>query len=200
MPPRCDERLPVELHWHVAQPPVLPVPPAALWERATPTVVAGLPMQTLDAEATLVYVALHAMKDGRADFRLLHLCDIAWLVARDRSRDGWERAMALAAAWRTHHHLARGVEAARRLFRLPSAAAPPPPGLVAPLLQSCFRLSGDPVGGGPGHGPLGRFTREVLAEALWDLSLGRPPRRAGRRVLATARVRLARWGLLPGRA
>jgi hypothetical protein len=195
VPPRGDERLPVELHWHVAEPSVLPVPPAALWERATPTVVAGLPMQTLDAEAMLVHVALHAMKDGRAMFRLLHLCDVAWLVARERSRDGWERTIALAAAWRTHHHLARAVEAARRLFRLPSAAGPPPPGLAAPLLRSCFRLSGDPVGGGRGHGPLGRLTREILTEALWDLSLGRLPRRAERRVLATARVRLARWGL-----
>lgn len=191
LPPRGDERLPVELHWHVAEPRVLPVASAALWARTTPTVVAGLPVQTLDAEATLAYVALHAMKDGRAAFRLLHLCDVAWLIARG-SRDRWEGALALAAAWRTHHYLARAVEAAGRLFRLPGAALPPSPGLVAPLLRACFRLGGDPVGGGPDGGPLRRVTRELLAEAFWELSMARLPRRAGQRVLATVRARLTR--------
>ena len=194
MPPKGDERLPVELHWHVAAPRSFPAGPSALWAHATPTVVAETSVQTLGLEATLVYVAFHAMKDGAASFRLLHLCDVAWLLARFGHCYQPDRVSAIAAAWHASHHLARALNAAGDLLGVPGITAQASRGIVNRLLHLCFRLAGDPsqIGAPRPQGRLRGLADELLTETLWELSLARLPRRAGRRLLTVWRHRLLR--------
>jgi Uncharacterised nucleotidyltransferase len=184
VPPTGDERLTVELHWHVAAPRSFPAGPSVLWAHATPTVVAETSVQTLGLEATLVYVAFHAMNDGAAGFRLLHLCDVAWLLARFGHCYQPDRVSAIAVAWHASHHLARALNAAGDLLGAPGITAQASRGIVNRLLDLCFRLAGDPCQiGAPTPRGLRGLADELLAETLWDLSLARLPRYAGQRLL-----------------
>ena len=193
MPPRGDERRPVELHWHVAGPRSFPAGPSALWAHATPTVVAETSVQTHSLEATLVYVAFHAMEGGAVDFRLLHLCDVAWLLARFGHCYQPDRVSAIAAAWHASQHLARALNAAGDLLGAPGITAQASRGIVNLLLHLCFRLAGDPSQiGAPRARGLRGLADELLTETLWELSLARLPRRAGRRLLTVWRNWLPR--------
>jgi Uncharacterised nucleotidyltransferase len=194
LPPPEDERLPVELHWHVATPRTFPAGPSALWAHATPTVVAETEVQALDLESTLVYVAWHAIKDGAARLRLLHLCDVAWLLARFGPSYQPHRVWAVAGAWHVRHHLARALEAVRHLWAVPGVPLPASRGTLDRLLHLSFRLAGDPclIGAPRSRGGLRGLAGDLLTETLWELALARLPRRAARRLLAAGRARLPR--------
>ena len=46
----------------------------------------GIEVTTLDPEATLIHLAVHALEAWFHGFKLLHLYDVAWTIARWRDR------------------------------------------------------------------------------------------------------------------
>src|SRR5262249_12591466 len=138
-------------------------------------------VRPLGLEATLVYVAFPAMKDGAAMFRLLHLCDVAWLLARFRHCYQPDRVSAIAAGWHASQHLARALDAARDLLGVPGITAQPSRGTVNPLLHLCFRLAGAPseIGAPRPRGRLRGLADALLTGTLSGLCVARAPRRAG---------------------
>ncbi len=196
VPPKDDDRLPLELHWHVVPPGILKVSPAGLWERTTSINVAGTSVRTLDLEATLAYGAVHAMVSGVGRFKLLHLCDVAWLVARLGSelRCGllWE----LADAWGARHYLDRALQASEEILGFRGVQSIKPQRKQSFCLQGCFRLAASDrslVDQVNPEGKLRRLCREVFQELFWELALCRLPIRAIRRMSQTVTSRLSRW-------
>jgi hypothetical protein len=127
-PARGDSRLAVDLHWHVAPPSKLRIDPQQLWEQTTAATVAGTRVATLNLEASLIHLAVHATTCSLAGFKLLPLCDIAWSVTRfgDEYRGLWE----LADAWGARSDVATVLQLVERVLNVPIPAAlrrtPPP--------------------------------------------------------------------------
>jgi hypothetical protein len=190
-----DPRLPVELHWHVLNPETSPIRPETIWERTVPMEVHGVAVRTLDLAPMLVHVAAHAMEQGRNGFRLLHLCDAAWIVARLIGPEQLDGIRATARAWDAERDLACALIAARWLFpfELPESAS----GLAGrrPASELCMKLAGlypflvDQEGSG---GRVRRLAEMLWRECCWDLALGRVPVRAARTLSDAVSRRLDR--------
>lgn len=120
-PARGDARRPVELHWNIVPRGRLRVREEQLWRRTTAVQVAGLEVQTLDAEAMLIHLAVHALEAWFHGFKLLHLNDVAWTVSRRAGEYGdlWE----LADAWGAAYHLELALRMVDQLSPVPAAAA-----------------------------------------------------------------------------
>jgi hypothetical protein len=141
---------------------------------------------TLDPEATLAHLAVHATTCAFAGFRLLHLCDVAWAAA---AADGAELQKLLE---RASSHVKAIVGLAAQLFdpdlpardRLPRryAAVARPSFLVdAP---SRHRLWAE-LAWGTAMGCLGRTARRALAIRLTRARWRSIQRRARRSALAS---------------
>ncbi|MBX3023299.1 nucleotidyltransferase family protein [bacterium] len=102
-PPRRG-LLGVDLHWRIA-PDRLPADENALWEHVRALSLDGTTVPTLSPPAALLHLAAHATRHYLANFRLLHLCDLAWAAQRYASE--WPATVALAERWRMRSHLAR---------------------------------------------------------------------------------------------
>ena len=76
----------IDLHWALT-PPRWPAKPscAEFWEQAVEIQVNGFGIRTLKPEDLLLYLVVHAAKDGW--HRLRMLCDLAELI---RSHPGWD--------------------------------------------------------------------------------------------------------------
>ncbi|HXQ21863.1 MAG TPA: nucleotidyltransferase family protein [Candidatus Acidoferrales bacterium] len=74
--------LPIDVHWHLMPPGRIRAPAAQLWENATSSSVGGVNVRVLDAEATLLHLAMHSWSNRPWSFALLHLCDVAWALRR----------------------------------------------------------------------------------------------------------------------
>jgi hypothetical protein len=141
--PEGDGRLPVELHWHISDPGVLKVDQSALWQNIACLTVGDVPVQTLNLEATLIHLAVHALRPGPIDFRLLHLCDVAWLIARLGQKLDADLAWKIANAWGAQHYLICALQMVRDLipFKSPSACDRLVDGRF--FSRMCLRLAAD---------------------------------------------------------
>ncbi|HVN84838.1 MAG TPA: nucleotidyltransferase family protein [Candidatus Binatia bacterium] len=189
--------LPVDVHWHIAPRARLPIHAAQLWNHTSPTVVAGVPVATLDLEATLIHLALHASTCSLAGFRLLPLCDVAW--ATTRFGDQYQRLWALADAWGVRSQVETVLTIVDRVL-----GVPPPERIRREMSPS--------VAGGFGFPAVARpaflidqtdrasvsWPRRVYNELLWDLAM----RCLGYNVIRGVRVRASRlrWRLMCWRA
>ncbi len=119
VPPRGDERRPIELHWNIVPRGRLRLREEQLWSRTTAVQVAGIELHTLDAEASVIHLAVHALEAWFRGFRLLHLGDVAWWIAVSpvRRDDLW----ALADAWGAAYHLELALRLVDRLFSVAAA-------------------------------------------------------------------------------
>lgn len=96
--------LSVDLHWQLA-PDRLPLDEASLWQQVRLVHLDGIDVPTLTPAAALLHLAAHATRHFLANFRLLHLCDLAW--AAHRYAAALPATWALAEDWRMRAHLRR---------------------------------------------------------------------------------------------
>ena len=176
-----DPRLPVELHWHITKPGVLRVDRAGIWEQATSTTVSGLAVKTLNLEAMLLHTAAHAMDQSPMEFKLLHLCDVVWIIERlgDRLRTGVLQKMIT--EWGAEQHLRCALEAAAAIFPFRTPDADRFTGKRSRWEQGCLRLAGIShalIDRGRPQTSSGRIVSRLFRETFWDLTFRRPPRRA----------------------
>jgi hypothetical protein len=199
-PARGDPRRPVELHWNIAPRGRLRVDDDELWKRTTTVRVAGVDVQTLDAEAMLIHLAVHALDAWFHGFKLLHLNDVAWTAARRAGlyRDLWE----LAEAWGAAYHLELALRLVDRLSPVPGAAALLAGRQPSLWMRTALRLVGTEqvlVDGRVERGaePPAPWARRAAAELGWGLAVRGMRAKLGfslARRVAAARWRLARRG------
>jgi Uncharacterised nucleotidyltransferase len=196
VPARGDQRLPVDLHWRVAPAVVLNIGTEELWARTASVPVAGVRITTLDAEATLLHLAVHATTCSLAGFKLLPLCDVAWVVTQCGGyRDLWE----LAAAWRVRAHLETVLDTVERGLgvSIPASVRAARPrrheagAAVRRVARDAFLIDYR------GNTEVPRLQR-AWAEILWNVAMGCLRYNVAR----SLRVRLSRlrWRLLRWRA
>lgn len=163
--------LPIDLHWALLPRWRLRLAPGAIWDHAVPASAFGVPVETLDADATLLYLAAHALDPWLHAFKLLHLCDVAWYAQtyRGDARRLWD----LAQAWGARDELGIALRAAAELFDAPTAgalAAAHRPGTRAraglALLRRRQLLIDAPVS--PGNA----WPRRAATELVWGLAIG----------------------------
>jgi hypothetical protein len=179
--PRDDPRLPVDAHWLLAKPQRLQLDPAELWPRLVPATVCGVRTQVLDPEAMLVHLALHAAEQSPLDFKLLHLCDVAWFLERFGGGLDVERVARTAVDWGVARQLACCLEALCRVFPFPAPEIERRLGQGRRRAALACRLAGIGPRLVDQASPRSRGLRLLLRlfrETVWDLALGRPPRRA----------------------
>lgn len=118
-PGQGDTRRPVDLHWTIVARGRLPLREEQLWARTTTARVAGVELRTLDPQATLIHQAMHALEPWFHGFRLLHLCDIAWMV--DHAPEPPPSLWTLAHEWGAAYHLELALRLVDRLFDVRAA-------------------------------------------------------------------------------
>jgi hypothetical protein len=120
--PATSGLLNVDLHWQIA-PDRLRLGEAQLWEQVRTVRLDGIEIPTLAPPAMLVHLAAHATRLSVANFRLLHLCDLAWAahIHAGALGAGWE----LAAQWGMRAHLERVFAMAEDVLEI---ELPRPPG------------------------------------------------------------------------
>jgi hypothetical protein len=175
-----DPRLPVELHWHITKPGILKVDAAGLWSQATHTNVSGLSVRTLSLEGMLLHTAVHAMEQPPRKFKLLHLCDVVWIIERLGHKLRVPVLREMIRAWGAERHLFGALKAAETIFPFP---VPEANRYTRPSRWSrcCLHLAGvkpSIVDHKQPRWSLGRVVLRLLREIFWDLSFLRPPIRA----------------------
>jgi len=164
-----DGRLAVDVHWHVAPAFRLRATAEQLWEHRAAAVIGDLEIQTFDAEATLLHLAVHATTCPLSGFRLLHLCDVAWAATRLQTRSAvlW----ALAERWGVRAHLALVLAMVERVLAVTVPADLRP--LARPRLGPCFDQVARPaflLPAQPGES-MSVLTR-LRRELMWGLGMG----------------------------
>jgi hypothetical protein len=196
-PARGDARRPVELHWNIVPRGRLRVRDEDLWTRRTTVSVAGIEVTTLDPEATLIHLAVHALEAWFHGFKLLHLYDVAWTIARwrDRYRDLWE----LADAWGASYQLELALRLIDRLSSPPAAAALLAGRRPSPWMRAALAYAGSAdVLVDRKVEKTDSWTQRAVAELRWGMAVRGMRAKLGyslTRRLATARWRLAQYGL-----
>jgi hypothetical protein len=175
-----DPRLPVELHWHITKPGILKVDAAGLWREATTATVSGLSVKTLSLEGMLLHTAVHAMEQPPRKFKLLHLCDVVWIIQRLGHKLRIPVLKEMIQAWGAEQHFFGALQAAEAIFPFP---VPEAERYARPSRWSrcCLHLAGvkrSIVDHGQPSSSLGRVALRLLREIFWDLSFLRPPKRA----------------------
>jgi Uncharacterised nucleotidyltransferase len=194
-PARGDERRPIELHWNIVPRGRLRLREEQLWARTTTVRVAGIELQTLDAEARLIHLAVHALEAWFHGFRLLHLCDVAWTVARAPAgyRDLWE----LADAWGAAYHLELALRLADQLWSVPSARTLLADRRPSAPMQASVRFAGtERMLVDRDIGVEDPWAKRAAVEFAWGLAVRGLRAKLGfsfARRIAAARWRLARW-------
>ncbi|UCC82209.1 MAG: nucleotidyltransferase family protein [Gemmatimonadota bacterium] len=189
-----DPRIPVEVHWHIAPPKWLRIPPRDVWRQCTEATVAGNAVTILNFEAALLHAALHAMAGPpTAGFRLLHLCDVAWIVQRAGHRLRPDVLQQLATDWRLERYLTCALEAADAIFPFPVTRSETYRPHRSVWSRTCLRLAEmDPsiVDERLPDTRVDRVAKRLFREAFWDFAFLRPPRRAFQ-TLTRAKARVA---------
>lgn len=193
VPPASDQRLAVDVHWHVAPPSRLHATAQQLWEQTAAVVVADTAIQTFNPEATLIHLAVHATTCSFAGFRLLHLCDVAW--AASAMPPPYDRLWQLARAWGVDAHLDTVLDMTERVL---SIACPPglrlgrrPRGALNPWFRwatrAVFLVSANDA-------EMQSGVRRAWNELVWSLGM----QCLGHNVQRSLRVRVARlrWEML----
>lgn len=194
-PARGDQRRPIELHWNIVPRGRLRLREEQLWSRTTTVQVAGVALSTLDAEASLIHLAVHALEAWFHGFKLLHLCDVAWIVARSTARYGdlWE----LADTWGAAYHLELALRLADRLWSVPAARALLADRRPSAWMRAALRLAGaERILVDRNIGPADPWPRRAAVELAWGLAVRGLRAKLGfslARRVAVGRWRLARW-------
>lgn len=138
-PSRGDARRPIELHWNIVPRGRLRLREAELWERTMAVTVAGITVRTLDPDATLIHLAVHALEAWFHGFKLLHLYDVAWTATRwqDRFRGLWR----LADEWGAAYHLELALRLSDRLSDVPAARALLEGRRATPWMRTALRVA-----------------------------------------------------------
>jgi len=189
-----DPRMHVEAHWHVFLPTEGRASSQDIWSRTRVATLEGVETLTLDYEASLLHGAVHAMEQPPTEYRLLHLCDVAWMLWKWKDVIDPEKLRDLAREWGLSAWLTAAVMAAERVlpFGLPEACH-----RIWPERKSL--RGGFLTGAGFGEwivgqsvpeGRFGRLAESAQREALWELALGRPPAFAWGRVRRAFQVRI----------
>lgn len=181
--PAGDDRLPIDLHWQLTHDRVWNAGEDEIWAE---TEERGDGLRTLGREATLVYLAVHALEQGAEGVKLRDFVDLAWAMKAYRKGAAPAEALDLAGRWGVSGHLSAAAEAVAFLF--PGAAEGFREGGTGPRWPArCFRSAGFPGllwEKGEPDTKLGRLSRRLARQAFWDLALRRPPRAASRTLLA----------------
>jgi putative nucleotidyltransferase-like protein len=194
-PARGDGRRPIELHWNIVPRGRLRLRAEQLWVRTTTVSVAGIELQTLDAEASLIHLAVHALEAWFHGFRLLHLCDVAWTVARPTAGYGdlWQ----LADAWGAAYQLELALRLVDQLWSVPSARALLAGRRASAQMRASLRLAGtERVLIDRNIDAADPWPRRAAVELAWGLAVRGLRAKLGfsfARRIAVARWRLARW-------
>ena len=185
-----DPRLPVELHWHITRHGILNVDEAGLWEQVTSTVVSGVPV-----EAMFLHTVVHAVRQSLMKFRLLHLCDVVWIIDRLGHKLNTPVLRELTQAWGAEQYVLCALLAAESVFPFPVRDVDRLTDQRSRWSQVCLRLAGiDPslVAKERPRSGAGKFTQRLVRETFWDLAFRRPPERARRLVSDSIAERLSR--------
>jgi putative nucleotidyltransferase-like protein len=182
LPPPGSETLAIDLHWQVAPRSRLADAPARLWERTRRVRIGDVEVTTLDPEATLAHLAVHATTCAFAGFRLLHLCDVAWTAA---AAGDVELGKLLQHA---SGHVKAIVGLATELFGCAATTRHRLPVRYAPVARPSFLIDGLPQAA----------SRRLWAELMWGRAMGCLGATA-RRALAI-RLTRARWRSIQRRA
>ena len=195
VPPRGDERRPIELHWTIVPRGRLRLREEQLWARTAAVHVAGVDLHTLDAEASLIHLAVHALEAWFRGFRLLHLGDVAWSVADSAARRGdlWD----LAEAWGAAYHLELALRLVDRLFSVAGARALLAGRRPSAWMRTSLRLAGNErILVDRNIDPKDSWPRRAAVELAWGLAVRSLRAKLGfsfARRVAAGRWRLARW-------
>lgn len=206
-------RIPVDLH-HTLDPclPPFALPPDALWERARPCTVAGVPACALGPEDLLLHIATHMGYSHLLGTSLVSVCDVrAWVERFGPSAD-WDAIVARARAAGVRRFVYAALALAERALdaevpRAPMAALRSPAddvvveGALALLAAPPFVVVGAQAVTDPNDTPPRRVARVARALLLSPLreSLGPalPAHTAERTLGAPARDGfVARWSAL----
>ena len=195
MPPRGDERRPIELHWNIVPRGRLRLREDQLWDRTTMVRVAGVELHGLDAEASLIHLAVHALEAWFRGFRLLHLGDVAWSVAGSAARpdDLWR----LAEAWGAAYHLELALRVVDRLFSIAAARTLLAGRRPSAWMRAALHLAGnDRILVDRNIDAADAWPRKAAVELAWGLAVRSLRAKLGfslARRVAVARWRLALW-------
>lgn len=107
----------IELHWTLA-PMTAPfrIPVETLWASAQAGSIAGVAVQELLPEDTLLHLCLHSAYLEAFSSGLRPVCDIAWCVESWGARIDWERLLLQAASWRGERSLALALRVAQKML------------------------------------------------------------------------------------
>jgi hypothetical protein len=118
---RQDSSLSVEIHWSLEEPgSPFSIDNGALWQRAHPAQVLGLPVYLLSPEDTLLHQCIHASYHHLFQrFSLRGLCDIQQLIAHYGDRLDWAHFCARADAWQAQRSAYLTLLLAQALLHVP---------------------------------------------------------------------------------
>ena len=165
---------------------------AQLWTRTRVVHVAGIELRTLDAEATLIHLAVHALEAWFHSFKLLHLNDVAWTVAAsaERYRDLWQ----LADAWGAAYHVELALRLVERLVAVPAARTLLAGRPLSPRMRAALSVVGrESVLVDRNIAPTDPWPRRAAIELVWGLAVG--GLRTKLAFSVARRVAVARWRL-----
>ncbi|HEU4366670.1 MAG TPA: nucleotidyltransferase family protein [Methylomirabilota bacterium] len=181
----------VELHHELGERHVSGPDVRAIWDRASPSAWAGLPIWSMALPDLLVYLCFHAAKDGLASLRAL--LDITLLIERHRGEIPWAEVTARARAAHVASPVYLSLGQSRALLGAPVPEA------VLGALRPCrlgwglslrlFRWRGGVL-----HVPQERLVGPFMAilMILWEDSPRRRLRQVQRNLLPSPRLR-ERW-------
>lgn len=190
-----DPRLPVELHWHIASPGVLKVDEGGLWEQASTVNISGFEVKTLNLEAMLIHTSVHAMEQSLQKFRLMHLCDVVWIIEKLGASLSEDSLLEIARSWGAERHLFSALKAAETIFPFPVPDATRYSGMRSSWSEGCLRQAGfgpQIADEEPARSDLGRLARRVWRETFFDFGFRRSPKRANALIADTFSAASAR--------
>lgn len=135
-----DGRRPIDLHWQIVPRGRLRMGEDQLWAQTTLAEADGLEVRTLNGEATLIHQAMHALEAWFHSFRLLHLCDLAWMVANGTER--YANLWPIAHDWGATYHVELALRLVDRLFAVPAARTLLAGRRPSAWMRSVLRLAG----------------------------------------------------------
>lgn len=181
--PPDEDLLPVELHWQLNR--SWRASPADVWEGTASVAVAGAQVSTLASDVMLLHAATHAASQSPADFRLLHLVDVAWVLEAFAGEFEAERVWTLAARWGMQGDLTFALQALEHLLGSGAASALHARHRMGAMRRAIVARAGfqhaliDQARTGGG---LLRFGQRILLGAACELARRRLPRYTARAV------------------
>jgi hypothetical protein len=112
---RCDPGCEIDLHWHFSSPYFLDLDPVRAVERSIVLRIAGLTARTLCPEDLLLYLCIHAAREGWGLVRFP--CDMAGVIARCAL--DWDEVIREARRTGCWRALATGLDLAHELCEAP---------------------------------------------------------------------------------